>query len=457
VKAQNMADREHWSGRVGFTLATIGSAVGLGSIWKFPYEVGTNGGGAFVFCYLAGVLLVVLPLMLAEFAIGRKGGADPATALARVARSHARSARWGLVGTSGVLTGFLILSFYSVVGGWTLDYALAALSPGTAAPAAAPQQRFDALLASPLRMLASHTAFMAVAAVVVARGVAGGIEAACKVLMPILIVMIMALAVFSTVTGDAAAAARYLFRFDLAGFSLANALEALGLGFFSIGVGFGVMITYAGYAGREINLREVALVTIVGDTAVSLMAGFAIFPIVFKAGLDPASGPGLMFITMPAGFAELPYGVVWTFAFYLLLFVAALASAISLLELAVAWLTRHASLSRVRATIVSAAACWALGIVTLLSFNVLRDWSPLAFMAGFEEASFYEVIDHFTSNLMLPAAGLLLAIFTGWLLPEDLLYEELALPAPRARQLRAVLRFVVVPTIVIVTLGPLFV
>jgi neurotransmitter:Na+ symporter, NSS family len=218
-----------------------------------------------------------------------------------------------------------------------------------------------------------------------------------------------------------------------------------------------VLITYAGYAGREINLREVALVTIVGDTAVSLMAGFAIFPIVFKAGLDPASGPGLMFITMPAGFAELPYGVVWTFAFYLLLFVAALASAISLLELAVAWLTRHASLSRVRATIVSAAACWALGIVTLLSFNVLRDWSPLAFMAGFEEASFYEVIDHFTSNLMLPAAGLLLAIFTGWLLPEDLLYEELALPAPRARQLRAVLRFVVVPTIVIVTLGPLFV
>ena len=451
-----MTDREHWSGRVGFMLATIGSAVGLGSIWKFPYEVGTNGGGAFVFCYLAGVLLVVLPLMLAEFAIGRKGGADPATALAHVARNHARSPRWGLVGTLGVLTGFLILSFYSVVGGWTLDYALAALVRSTDVPAAMPQQRFDALLASPLRMLAFHTVFMTLTAMVVARGIAGGIEAACKVLMPVLILMIMALAVFSGFTGDAAAAARYLFHFDLADFSLANALEALGLGFFSIGVGFGVMITYAGYAGGEINLREVALVAIVGDTAVSVMAGFAVFPIVFKAGLDPASGPGLMFITMPAAFAQLPYGGAWTLAFYVLLFVAALASAISLLELSVAWLVRQASFARPWATIVAGGACWALGIVTVLSFNVLRGWSPLSFVPGFEEAGFYEVIDHLTSNLMLPAGGLLLAVFTGWLLPGAILRTELALSASHARLLRVMLRFVVVPAIVVVTLGPLF-
>jgi neurotransmitter:Na+ symporter, NSS family len=452
-----MNDREHWSGRAGFTLATIGSAVGLGSIWKFPYEVGTNGGGAFVFCYLAGVLLVVLPLMLAEFAIGRKGGADPATALAGVARSHARSPRWGLVGTLGVLTGFLILSFYSVVGGWTLDYAVASLVPGAGAPETAPEQRFEALLAAPLRMLAWHTAFMALTAVVVARGIAGGIEAACKVLMPLLILMIMTLAVFSSVTGDAAAAARYLFRFDLAGFSLAGALEALGLGFFSIGVGFGVMITYAGYAGREIDLREVALVTIVGDTAVSLMAGFAVFPIVFKAGLDPASGPGLMFITMPAAFAQLPQGGLWSLAFYLLLFIAALASAISLLELSVAWLARHASLRRTTSTIAAAGACWALGIVTVLSFNVLRDWSPLGFVPEFEDAGFYDVIDHLTSNVMLPAGGLLLAIFTGWLLPQSILRDELALSNSGARLLGAILRFVVVPAIVIVTLAPLFV
>ncbi|HEY7382214.1 MAG TPA: sodium-dependent transporter [Beijerinckiaceae bacterium] len=451
-----MTEREHWSGRVGFALATIGSAVGLGSIWKFPYEVGTNGGGAFVFCYLAGVLLVVLPLMLAEFAVGRRGGADPATALARVARSHARSPRWGLIGTLGVLTGFLILSFYSVVGGWTLDYALAALLGSTEAPAVEPQQRFDALLAAPLRMMAFHAVFMTITTMVVARGIAAGIEVACKVLMPVLILMIMALAVFSSLTGDAPAAARYLFRFDLAGFSLGSALEALGLGFFSIGVGFGVMITYAGYAGREIDLREVALITIVGDTVVSLLAGFAVFPIVFKAGLDPASGPGLMFITMPAAFAQLPYGGAWTFGFYLLLFVAALASAISLLELSVAWLAQQASWPRLRAAIVSGGACWALGIVTVLSFNVLRDWSPLGFVPGFEEAGFYEVIDHLTSNLMLPAGGLLLAVFAGWLLPGVMLREELALSHFRARLLRGTLRFVVVPAIVVVTLGPLF-
>jgi NSS family neurotransmitter:Na+ symporter len=438
-------------------LATIGSAVGLGSIWKFPYEVGTNGGGSFVFCYLAGVLLVVLPLMLAEFAIGRRGGADPATALARVARGHGRSRYWGLVGTLGVLTGFLILSFYSVVGGWTLDYALSALLQGAGAALPTPQQRFEALIASPLRMLLFHTVFMALAAVVVARGIAGGIEAACKVLMPVLILMIMALAVFSIMTGDAAAALRYLFRLDLADFSLANALEALGLGFFSIGVGFGVMITYAGYAGREIDLREVALVTVLGDTAVSLMAGLAMFPIVFKAGLDPASGPGLMFITMPAAFAKLPHGGLWTFAFYVLLFVAALASAISLLELAVAWLTRHASRSRRGATVIAAAACWALGIVTVLSFNLLEDWFPLGFLPGFEQAGFYEVIDHVTSNLMLPAGGLLLAVFTGWLVPEALLQDELALRASRARLLRAILRLMVAPAIVVVTLAPIFV
>ena len=320
-----MSDREHWSGRIGIMLATVGSAVGLGSIWKFPYEVGTNGGGAFVFCYLAGLVIVVLPLLLAEFAIGRRGGADPATALAHIAREHGRSPIWGLVGTLGVLSGFLILSFYSVVAGWALDYALTAvISAVIDIGAFTPQQRFDSLLASPARMLAFHAAFMTLTAAVIARGIVHGIEAACRVLMPVLIVMILALAVFSSVTGDARAAVRYFFQFDFSKFSAFNALEALGLGFFSIGVGLGVMITYAGYAGREISLRQVAVVTLLGDTAVSFMAGFAIFPVVFRAGLDPASGPGLMFVTLPIAFAQLPYGSAWTFLFYLLLALAGL-------------------------------------------------------------------------------------------------------------------------------------
>jgi NSS family neurotransmitter:Na+ symporter len=221
---------------------------------------------------------------------------------------------------------------------------------------------------------------------------------------------------------------------DLARVSLASALEAIGLGFFSIGVDFGVMVTNAGYAGREIDLREVALVTIVGDTAVSLMAGFAVFRVAFAAGLDPASGPGLMFITMPAAFAQLPYGGAWTLAFYLLLFVAALASAISL--------GRVARPAGVIAAPVGddgrGRRLLALGIVTVLSYRVPRDWFPLSFVPRFEEAGFYEVIDHLTSNVMLPAAGLLLAVFTGSLLLEAVLRDELALSGSRARLLRVV-------------------
>src|SRR5690606_17772310 len=303
------AQPEKWSGRIGFILATIGSAVGIGSIWKFPYEVGANGGSAFVLFYVLGLVLVVVPLMFAEFAIGRRGRADPAGSIAAVARAGGASGRWAAAGALGVLTGYLILSFYSVIGGWTLGYAVETALYGL--PGADPQAveaRFDAFLASPWQMLGWHALFMATAAVVVVRGVEKGIEAAVKVLMPLLVALMLLLAAWSIVEGDLAATLRFLLQPDLQHLTARTALEALGLGFFSIGVGLGMMITYAAYSGAEVGLRQVAVVSVIADTLISLLAGLAVFPIVFAHGLDPASGPGLVFVTLPLAFAKMPFG-----------------------------------------------------------------------------------------------------------------------------------------------------
>ena len=251
----------------------------------------------------------------------------------------------------GILTGFLILSFYAVIGGWTIAYAIETAVGGL--PPRRPQAvqaRYDALLASPLRMLAYHALFMAATAVIVARGIAGGIEAPCKVLMPLLTALMLLLAVYAIVEGDVAAHAALLFHLDPQRDRPRVALDALGLGFFSIGVGLGLMITYAAYSGAEINLKEMAVASVVADTAISLLAGLAVFPIVFAYGLDPASGPGLVFVTLPLAFAQMPFGTLAAVAFFVLLFVAALASAISMLELVVALLMRRFGLRRAPAS-----------------------------------------------------------------------------------------------------------
>jgi len=333
---------ETWSGRIGFILATIGSALGLGSIWKFPYEVGAKGGGAFVLFYVVGLVFIVVSLMFAEFAIGRRGGADAARSIAAIASAHGVRRRWALAGVLGVVTGFLILRFYSVIGGGTIGYAVQTAQQGLpGVEALAVQARFDAFLASPLRMFAFHVVFIAITVAIVARGVAGGIESASKVLMPILTALMLVLAAYSAVEGDLAAALRFLPKIDPPSLTMRTALAALGLGFFSIGVGLGLMITYAAYGGADVDLKQVAVVSVAADTAISFLAGLAVFPIAFAHGLDPASGPGLVFVTLPLAFARMPLGTLAAEAFYLLLFVAALASANSMLELVVALLMRR--------------------------------------------------------------------------------------------------------------------
>jgi NSS family neurotransmitter:Na+ symporter len=426
--------RETWSGRAGFVLAAIGGAVGLGSIWKFPYEVGANGGAAFVLFYVGGLVLAVVPLMLAEFAIGRRGAADAAGSLAAVARAHGASARWAWVGVTGIVAGLLILSFYSVIGGWTIAYAVETALEGLAGTEAdAVRARFDALLGSPLRLAAYHALFMAASALIVARGVGGGIEAACRLLMPALAVLMLGLATYSMAYGDLGAALRFLVSLDPARISARAALDALGLGFFSIGVGFGLMITYAAYAGPDIDLPQAAVAIVVADTAISLLAGLAVFPVLFAHGLDPAAGPGLVFVTLPLAFAAMPFGAAAALAFYVLLFVAALASAISMMELAAALLTRSLGWSRRRAAAASALACFTAGLGTVLSFNVWSGWRPSPF----------EFVDQLTSNYLLPACGFALALFAGWALPARFFAEELRLGAAAAARLHGFLRYAV--------------
>jgi neurotransmitter:Na+ symporter, NSS family len=447
--------REFWSGRIGFVLATIGSAIGLGSIWKFPYEVGTNGGGAFVLCYLAGLAAIVLPLMLCEFALGRRGRSDAMGSIARVAAASGASPRWRLIGGLGVLTAALILSYYSVIGGWAIDYVAGAIRhPLAQASAGAVQARFDDMLASPLRMTASHAGFMGMVAFIVARGVARGIEDACKIMMPILVVLLVVLALYAAAKGDVAAALRFLFVLDLTHLTAMVALEALGLGFFSIGVGLAVMITYASYAGRDIDLRQVAITTILGDTAISLLSGIAVFPVVFAEKLDPASGPGLIFVTLPLAFAHLPFGAVASAAFFVLLGLAALASAISLLEMPVAFLVNQ-GWRRVRATAAAAAVCWALGLVSVLSFNRWAGWFPLGFVPTFAKATAFDLVDYLASNTLLPAGGLALAIFGGWVVPPRVFAEELRLGRTATSVIRLLLRYVVPAAITFAAVVPL--
>jgi neurotransmitter:Na+ symporter, NSS family len=452
------AKRELWSGRVGFILANIAAAVGLGSIWKFPYEVGTNGGGAFVLFYLVGLALIVLPLMLAELALGRRGRSDAIRSILNVASAAAASPRWGFVGAIGVVAGFLILSFYSVIGGWAIAYLVDTVQIGLpAGDAQAAQARFDALLASPLKLALYHLAFTAIASAIVARGIAGGIEEASKILMPMLVLLIAALAIYSAIEGDLARTLRFLFVLDAKHLTAQVALDALGLGFFSIGVGLCILITYAAYAGPQIDLQQVAIFTIVSDTAISFMAGFAVFPLVFAENLNPSGGPGLVFTTLAIAFARMPFGAIAAMAFFGLLTVAALGSAISFLELAVAPLRNALGWSRVYASLACGLACWAVGLVSVLSFNLWAGWFPLASIPLFANATPYDLIDHLTSNVLLPACGFGLAIFVGWAIPKQVLGEELGgLARSRLAVLRWLLRYPVPIGIVAATTAPFF-
>lgn len=418
-----------WANRWMFILAATGSAVGLGNIWKFPYITGEYGGGAFVLVYLLIILLVGIPVMIAEVMLGRRGGMSPINSMQKLASQTEVTRRWKGLGYLGALAGFLILTFYSVIAGWAIYYIYAMPTAFAAADATQVAQVFDGLLASPVTLLICHTLFMVLTAVVVVRGVSRGLERATMVLMPALFLMLLVLLGYAMTTGAFAAGMEFLFSFEPSHLTGEAIIVAMGHSFFSLSLGLGAIMAYGAYMPREVRgkdgqVRPVSIATTVLtiallDTVVALVAGMSIFPVVFANGLEPGAGPGLLFQTLPLAFSQMPAGAWFGTLFFVLVLFAAWTSSISLLEPLVAWRV-EAGWSRRQATLVLALAAWVIGIGSVLSFNLWQDVTLFG-------KTVFGVLDFLTTNIMLPVGGLLIAIFAGWVMKDSHVRKELAM------------------------------
>ena len=409
-----------WASRLAFILAATGSAVGLGNIWRFPYLASDNGGGAFVLVYLGCIFFVGLPVLIAEILIGRHGRRSPITALAQITRETGAPRAWAGIGWIGIVAGVLILSFYSVVGGWTLRYAWLYLSQLFGGPAILdPAASFGAMLADPAALALWHALFMAVTVGVVALGVEKGLERAVRFLMPALFLTLLLLVGYGATTGHLGQAASFLFRPDWSKVDSGVLVAAMGQAFFTLSLGMCAMMTYGAYLPAKVSIPRTVAIVAVCDTTVALLAGLAIFPIVISFGISPeGGGPGLIFTSLPLAFEAMPGGIVYGLAYFALLFVAAWTSSISLLEPATAYMVERGR-SRRSAALMMAGLCWALGLVTVFSFNI---WSHVRML----DRDLMGLIELVANDIMLPLGGLLIALFAGWVLKDSILREQLA-------------------------------
>ncbi len=415
-----------WSSRWAFILAATGSAVGLGNIWKFPYMAGEGGGSAFVLVYLVCVVLIGVPIMMAEVLIGRRGRRSPINTMRKLAADEHANPAWQYLGWMGVITGFLILSYYSVIAGWTLAYVFRTASGMfRAATADGVGSLFADFVSDPEKLLAWHTIFMALTVGVVARGVEQGLEKAVKFLMPALFILLVALVGYAMGTGAFAQGADFLLRPDFSKLTPGGVVGAMGQAFFSLSLGMGAIMIYGSYLPQDSSIAGTSFTIALADTAVALLAGLAIFPIVFANGLEPAQGPSLIFQTLPIAFGQMPGGTFWGTLFFVLLVFAAWTSAISLIEPVVAWLTETRGLNRVSSATLVGSLTWLLGIVTILSFN---RWAFSFNFLGVEKSSgAFDILDILTSNIMLPLGGILIALFAGWSMSRAHSRDELAI------------------------------
>jgi NSS family neurotransmitter:Na+ symporter len=412
-----------WSSRFAFVLAATGSAVGLGNIWKFPYIAGENGGGAFVLIYLLCILAIGLPIMVAEIMLGRRGRQSPINTMRDLAAEAGASRFWSWLGWLGVIAGFLILSYYSVIAGWAMAYVVRVASGVfEGATADGVSNIFGQLIADPEKLLAWHSLFMIVTMLVVARGVKG-LERTVKFLMPALLVILILLVGFGMEQGAFEQAASFLFKADFSKVSSEGVLTAIGHAFFTLSLGMGAIMVYGSYLPTKVSIGSTAVIIALADTVVALLAGLAIFPIVFANGLEPGSGPGLIFQTLPIAFGHMAYGSVFGTLFFVLLVFAAWSSSISLIEPAVAWLVENKKMSRMRACIWAGLATWILGIGTVLSFNLTADVKLF-------DKTFFDILDYLTANVMLPLGGLSIAVFAGWVMSKENSASELQLKSP---------------------------
>lgn len=411
---------EAWNSRWTFIMAATGSAVGLGNIWKFPYIAGENGGGAFVLVYLFCILAIGIPVMIAEVLMGRWGRSSPVHTMYKLVDDIKAPRIWHGIGWMGVVAGFIILSYYSVIAGWAIRYFLhvgAGSIQGIDGQGAS--DLFGSMLTSPITLIAYHSLFMVMTMFVVIAGVTRGLGKAVRILMPLLMVMLVILLGFSIRMGDFPAAVSYLFSVDFSSLSGQAILTALGHAFFTLSLGMGAIMVYGAYMPDHAPIGKTVLTVASLDTLVALMAGLAIFPIVFaNPAIDPAEGPGLLFVSLPIAFGNMPGGMFFGMLFFGLVTVAAWSSSISLIEPAVSWLVETKKATRMQAGLAFGLICWLLGLGTVFSFGAWEDIRVLGL-------NFFEFADFLTANIMLPLGGMLMAIFVGWKMDLALVRQEL--------------------------------
>lgn len=444
----------HWTSRWFFLLAAVGSAVGLANIWRFPYTTGENGGGAFVFIYLAAVFLLALPLVIAELLLGRRGQSSPTGSMQRLVREAGASQWWSLIAYGGLLSTTLILSYYCMIGGQTILYAAKTLvgqfSGSDAGAVAAVAANYNG---SWLTVLGGHTLFLGLSIWISARSLTSGVERAVKYLMPLLFLILLVMVAYALVEGAFGRTLAYLFTPDFSEIDADVVLEAFGQAFFSVSVGATTLMAYGSYLRHSDPLASSALFIVSADTLVALLAGLAIFPIVFAFGLNAAGGPGLVFETVPLAFGNMPGGTLVGALFFLLVAFAALTSSISLLEVPIAWLASKDGWTRRSAAWTWGALVWLLGLLPVLSLNRLSDFHPLGALGI--ERTFFDLFDYVATNILLPVSGLVMALFVGWVLPVSLTRAELVPDQDRwwFPVWRQVLRFVVPIVLLLVFLS----
>jgi len=437
-------EHEKWSSEAVFLLAAIGGAVGLGNLWRFPFLAGQNGGGAFVLIYVGFVVLLCLPLVVAELAMGRRGRGSAISTMKKLTADANASPFWHTIGWVSIIIPLLALSYYAVIAGWSIDYIGKALfnsfenMGGEESNAA-----FEALTGSPIRVLVLHALFIAGAVFIVARGLGNGIEVLMKIMMPGLFLLLIVLALNSIFRLDIEAGLKFLFYPDFSKVTTEVVLMALGQAFFSIAVGVGMLLTYGAYLPKEVPLVRAAIWIISADTLVALLAGIVIFPIVFSNGLDPAAGPRLIFVTLPVAFGNMPGGYLIGLLFFIMLFFAAFSTVIAMLEPAVSWLEEHKGMSRVKVTFASGTVAWLVGIAAALSFNVLSDVRLFPSVELLADKSIFDIIDFFVATLGIPFNAALLSLFAGWKMSRSVLMDEMQLRNPLViSYMRFTLRFV---------------
>lgn len=406
--------RATFGSKIGVILATVGCAVGLGNIWRFPYMLGENGGAAFLLVYISCILFLGIPVMITEFFIGRYSRKNAAGAF----KVMAPGTKWSVIGYNGVAAAFLILGYYAVVSGWTLEYIVQAFSGSLEGKNATDfADEFTAFSTGVFRPILWTVVFIALTHIIIVSGVKEGIERASKVMMPMLFLILIALCIRSITLPGASEGLTFLFNPDFSKIDSSVVLSAMGQAFFSLSIGMGCLITYASYFGKQTNLQTTALQVTILDTLVAVLAGVMIFPAVFSFGIEPTTGPELVFITLPNVFEQLPFGNIWSFVFFVLLALAALTSTISLHEVSTAYVHEEYHVSRKKAAIIVSVGVTIVGILCSLSMGVLSSYTLFGL-------NFFNLLDFVTAKIMLPLGGMMICIFTAKRVDKLLLKEE---------------------------------